>query len=106
MLAAEVGLNRYERLLHFDDSAAQRYRARTEPFWDLVRDAWRDIIATHERFTLRAAPDQGQLFTPLFEYADRLYDGAPFDPVAARAFVRQTVRGYLAKGPGTSGASY
>ena len=106
VLAAEVGLNRYERLAHFDDSAAQRYRARTEPFWDAVRDAWREIIASHDRFTLRAAPDQGQLFTPLFDYAERLYEGEPFDPQAARAFARETVRGYLATTPETSSAGY
>jgi hypothetical protein len=106
VLASEVGLNRYERLAHFDDSAAQRYRARTEPFWDDVRDAWREIIASHDRFTLRAAPDQGQLFAPLFEYADRLNDGEAFDPVAARAFARETVRGYLATGPGAATSGY
>src|SRR5437899_3467313 len=106
VLAAEVGLNRYERLAHFDDSAAQRYRARTEPFWDAVRDAWREIIASHDRLTLRAAPDQGQLFTPLFDYAERLYEGEPFDPHAARALARETVRGYLATRPETSSAGY
>jgi hypothetical protein len=97
VLAKELGLNRYERLEGFDDSAARRYRERTEPFWSEVRDTWRDIAARHERFTLRAAPDQGQLFTPLFEYAERLYGGEPYDPEAARAFVRTTVWGYLAE---------
>jgi len=106
VLAAEIGLNRYERLASFDDSAARRYRERTEAFWDDVRDAWRDIIASHERFTLRAAPDQGQLFTPLFEYAEKLDEGAPFDPVAARAFARDTVGGYLAIGPGAVSGGY
>ena len=98
VLAEEVGLNRYERLARFDDSAARRYAERTQPFWDDVRAAWDDVIATHERFTLRAAPDQGQLFTPLFEYADRLYDGAPFDGADARRVAGDTVTGYLADG--------
>jgi len=106
VVAEEVGLNRYERLARFDDSAARRYRERTEAFWDDVRDAWREIVATHERFTLRAAPDQGQLFTPLFDYAGKLDDGAPFDPVAARAFARDTVRGYLAAGAGRASPTY
>jgi hypothetical protein len=96
VLAEEVGLNRYERLKDFDGSAADRYRARTEPFWDAVRDAWAEIVRERERFTLRAAPDQGQLFTPLFEYAQRLSEGAAWDAEAGRAFARQTVRGYLA----------
>jgi hypothetical protein len=40
----------------------------------------------------------------LFEYADRLAEGAPFEPAAARAFARETVRGYLAVGAGASRA--
>jgi uncharacterized protein DUF6607 len=102
VLTKEIGLNRYERLTGFDDSAARRYRERTEPFWQDVRDAWRDIIAAHARFTLRAPPDQGQLFTPLFEYAEKLADGEPFDAPAARIFARETVRGYLASEPGAA----
>ena len=97
VLAKEIGLNRYERLTGFDDSAGRRYQARTDPFWGEVRAAWDDVAAENERFTLRAAPDRGQLFVPLFEYAEKLDEGTPFDPAAARAFAQQTVRGYLGK---------
>jgi hypothetical protein len=95
VLASEIGLARYERLVDFDDSAALQYRTRTEPFWNAVRGAWHDIIASHARFTLRAAPDKGQLFVPLFTYAEGLADGAPFDHATATTFARDTVRGYL-----------
>jgi hypothetical protein len=95
VLAQEIGLARYERLKGFDDSAARRYRERTEAFWNDVRAAWADVIARHRRFTLRAAPDRGQLFVPLFEYADRLDEGAPFDRDDAARFARSTVQGYL-----------
>jgi hypothetical protein len=98
VVAKELGLNRYERLEGFDDSAARRYRERTEEFWSEVRDAWRDVGTKHARFTLRAAPDQAQLFAPLFEYAERLYEGEAYDPASARNLVRETVRGYLAEG--------
>ena len=57
VVSKEIGLNRYERLEGFDDSAARRYRERTEAFWGEVRDAWRDLVATHAQLTLRAAPD-------------------------------------------------
>lgn len=98
VLAKEVGLNRYERLKDFDDSAARRYHERTEPFWAEVRAAWRDVAAAHAQFVLRAPPDQGQLFVPLFEYAETLYEGAALDPPAARRLARDTVRGYLVDG--------
>jgi len=96
VVAQELGLNRYERLAHFDDSAGRRYRERTEPFWQEVQAAWEEIIATRDRFTLRAAPDQGQLFTPLLEYAEKLYDGAALEPGTAHTLARETVGSYLA----------
>ncbi len=98
VISKELGLNRYERIVGFDDSAARRYRERTDAFWAEVRDAWADVVKRHPRFTLRAAPDQDQLFGPLFEYAGRLDEGEPYDPAAARAFVRTTVQGYLVDG--------
>ena len=98
-LAKEYGLARYERVKNFDDSAARRYRERTEPFWADVRAAWSEIIAQRPRFTLRAAPDRGELFVPLFEYADRLAEGQPLDRADAARFARTTVRGYLRDGP-------
>ena len=98
-LAKEYGLARYERVKNFDDSAARRYRERTEPFWNDVRAAWSEIIAQRPRFTLRAAPDRAELFVPLFEYADRLAEGQPLDRADAARFARTTVRGYLRDGP-------
>jgi len=105
-LAKEIGLNRYERLTGFDDSAGRRYLERTEPFWREVRRAWEDIQTRNERFVLRAPPDQGQLFTPLFTYADALYEGSPLDPAEARRVARETVRGYLSDVPGSGTAGY
>ncbi len=95
VLAKEVGLERFERVKDFDDSAAREYAERTEPFWREVRAAWDEIVASHRRFTLRGAPDRDQLFVPLFEYADKLANGAPFDRTDAARFARDTVRGYL-----------
>jgi hypothetical protein len=96
VLAKEIGLNRYERLAGFDDSAARRYLERTEPFWAEVRAAWADVARRRPSVTMRAPADQGQLFVPLFEYAQKLDDGAPFEAAEARAFGRKTVAGYLA----------
>ncbi len=98
VLAKEYGLARYERVRNFDDSAARHYRERTEPFWEDVRRAWEDVIARHRRFTLRAAPDRGELFVPLFQYADRLAAGTPLDRADAERFARTTVQGYLRDG--------
>ena len=96
VLAKEIGFSRFERVVDFDDAAGRRYQERTAPFWAEVRAAWADIARAHPTFTLRASPDQGQLFMPLFAYAEKLDEGAPYDAAAARAFARSTVATYLA----------
>jgi len=89
-LSREYGVARYERIKDFDFSAAEKNFVRTEPFWAEVRAAWREIGAS--RFTLRAQPDQAQLFMPFFEYAGKLDEGAAFDRDEARAFIQRTLR--------------
>ena len=63
-----------------------------------MRAAWRELEERAGRFTLRAQPDQANLFIPFFEYAGKLEDGQAFDRDAARAFVRKTLdERYLAR---------
>jgi hypothetical protein len=91
ILAREYGVARYERIRDYDFSPAERYFAATEPFWAEVRAAWREAGAGG-KLALRAQPDQGQLFLPFFEYADKLAEGGTFNAEEARAFVRRTLR--------------
>jgi hypothetical protein len=90
-LAREYGVVRYERIRDYDFSAGEKYFRLTEPFWAEVRAAWRELEEKNGRFTLRAQPDQGQLFVPFFEYAQKLADGAAFEREAARAFIQRTL---------------
>lgn len=97
-LAREYGVARYDRIRDFDFEPARRYYDSTEPFWAEVRAAWRELADGRGRFTLRAQPDQGNLFVPFFEYAAKLEDGGAFDRDAARSFVRKTLdERYLAR---------
>jgi hypothetical protein len=89
-LAREYGVARYERIKDYDFSAAEKYFVRTEPFWAEVRAAWREVSTS--RITLRAQPDQGQLFMPFFEYASKLDEGAAFQRDEARSFIRKTLQ--------------
>jgi hypothetical protein len=91
-LAREYGVARYERIKDYDFGPGETYYRRTEPFWAEVRAAWRELADARGRFTTRAPADQGQLFLPFFEYAQKLADGAPFDRDEARAFVRRTLQ--------------
>jgi hypothetical protein len=91
-LAREYGVARYERIRDYDFSAGETYYTRTEPFWAEVRAAWRELEEARGRFAMRAPVDQGQLFIPFFEYAQKLVEGAAFEREAARAFVRRTLQ--------------
>ena len=97
-IAREYGMARYERIRDFDFEPARRYFDATEPFWAEVRAAWRELAERAGRFTLRAQPDQGNLFIPFFEYAGKLEDGAAFNREEARSFARKTLdERYLAR---------
>jgi hypothetical protein len=91
-LAREYGVARYERIKGYDFTPGEKYYERTEPFWAEVRAAWRELEAGRGRFAVRAPVDQGRLFLPFFDYAQKLADGAAFDRDDARAFVRRTLQ--------------
>ena len=91
-LAREYGVARYERIRDYDFGPGETYYKRTEPFWAEVRAAWRELEEGRGRFAMRAPVDQGQLFIPFFEYAQKLADGAAFEREDARAFVRRTLQ--------------
>jgi hypothetical protein len=96
-LAREYGVARYERIRDYDFAPGQDYFDKTEPFWAEVRAAWQELIRRDGQFRLKKPVDQGQLFVPFFEYAERLADGQPFVADDARVFIEQTLRrSYLA----------
>jgi hypothetical protein len=91
-LAREYGVARYDRIKDYDFGAGEKYYKATEPFWAEVRAAWRELEEGRGGFSMRAPVDQGQLFLPFFEYAQKIADGAAFDREAARTFVRRTLQ--------------
>lgn len=98
-VAREYGVARYERIKDYDFSAGKAYFERTEPFWAEVRDAWREISQRDRHLSLKAAVDQGQLFMPFFEYAEKIAEGGAFKRDDARAFIERTLREtYLNRG--------
>jgi hypothetical protein len=94
ILAEELGLNRYERIVGHDFGPGDAYLERTGPFWALVREAWAGLFDRHERLVFRAGSPDGPLFGKLFEYADGI-EAQRFDGDAARAFVRETLAAHV-----------
>lgn len=91
-LAREYGVARYERIKDFDFSAGREYFEKTEPFWWQVRVAWMKLI-NNRSVTLKAPVDQGQLFVPFFEHAQKIADGEiAVRPLVDGPFATATLR--------------
>ncbi len=97
-LAHEAGLDRYERITAPALAAADEYWERTRAYWAAVRQAWRDIHAAHDRFTLHGKVEGKTLFEHHFEFADKIPAGAPYDAATGERHARETIRKFLDAG--------
>ena len=89
-LSREVGVNRYEHIVGFDFSAGDHYWQQSAEFWRAVRTAWDGVYAARDRFEIHDKVDGKQMFEPLFDYADGLDSGKPYDTAAAADLIRRT----------------
>ena len=87
--------SRYEHVVDFDFSAGDRYWQRSGPFWRDVRAAWDRVYAERDTFEYLENVDGQEMFVPLFEYADRLDNGEPYDAAAAAEVIRSTFARHL-----------
>jgi hypothetical protein len=94
----EYGIARYERIEGSDFSAGDAYWRRTGAMWSEVRTYWGERFALGKPVCLVGAPDQKQLFTPLFELAGDEARLADMTASALRSEVRGLVDGYLDAG--------
>jgi hypothetical protein len=94
-LARELGVARYEHVVDFDFSAGDRYWERSGEFWRDVRAAWAAVYAERDTFEYLEEVDGQEMFVALFEYADRLDGGEPYDAAAAAEIIRNTFARHL-----------
>jgi len=94
-LAREVGVARYEHVVDFDFSAGDAYWQRTRAFWRYVRAAWDGVYAERDSFEYLEEVDGQEMFVPLFEHAERLAGGEPYDAAAAAEVIRATFARHL-----------
>lgn len=83
-LAREFGVNRYRRIEGFDFSAGDAYWRETADFWALVREAWSDRLAAHDRIEIEHEVEGQSMMMTLLEMAGEVADGDDFDAEAAR----------------------
>jgi hypothetical protein len=94
-LARELGVARYEHVVDFDFSAGDRYWQRSGEFWRDVRAAWDAVYAERDSFEYLEEVDGQEMFVPLFEHAERLDGGEPYDAAAAAEIIRATFARHL-----------
>jgi hypothetical protein len=95
-IAREFGLNRYEAIRDPLDEA-ERYVKATEALWREVRAQWQTFLQPGRSVRLKGAPDEAQLFMPLFEEAAAL-EKDPKRVVTAER-VKALLDGYFAPEP-------
>ena len=95
VLAREIGLNRYERIVGYDFSAGDAYWQRTSGFWQVVRQGWVGIYSREKSFTVRRKINDQLLFQAMFGYASGIRSSESFDKAAAARFVNKTLNEFL-----------
>jgi hypothetical protein len=94
-IAREIGLDRYERVSDFDDSAAKEYWELTAPFWADVREVWEEVIRANPALSLKNTYEDKKLYEYLFEHSDRLTEGGVYDEAEVRDYVTEIVNAYV-----------
>lgn len=95
-LAAEIGLNRYERITSPSLTAARDYWEKTGPYWALVREIWSETFAEQGKFRLEDKTKGEPLYDLLFAPADSIAAGTEaFDATAAEAEIREAIAAFV-----------
>lgn len=97
-VAQEVGVNRYERITNPDLSAAEETWQKTSPYWSTVRDTWKKIFATHDRFQIKASHEDSKLWQIHFSHAGEIEQSKNYDAAKWSKKVKETIYKFLNTG--------
>ena len=75
MIARELGVNRYERVVDFDFNAGDEYWAATADYWEMVRNTWRPQVSTVGTFVAQRTCDDKPVYERFFALATPLTEG-------------------------------
>jgi hypothetical protein len=100
MIAAETGINRYERITSPDlKSGADDYWTKTADYWKEVRAAWTNVYKKQDRFHLKASYEDQKLYQHHFGYAAKIQKDGNYNPKAGRKHARSTIKKFLTNEP-------
>ncbi|MGH7943837.1 MAG: DUF6607 family protein, partial [Opitutaceae bacterium] len=98
-VAAEIGLDRYERITAPSLAAADDYWRKTAAYWAAVRRTWTDIFARHDRFVLLPETAGKKLFEEHFTFADKFGARQVETPAEAGRHARETIEAFVQPRP-------
>jgi len=94
-LTKETGLDRYERLSNFNDTAAREYWGHTASFWADVRAVWEDVIEANPTLKLNNTYQDKKLYEYLFDYSDKLAAGGVYNSKEGKEYITGIINSYV-----------
>ena len=94
-LATEIGAVRYESIKKPDLSLADNYWKKTAPYWEAVRQKWKEVYAEKESFKLEKKIDDKGLFMHHFAHAGEIEEADNPDYEEFRKKARETIERFM-----------
>ncbi len=92
VVAKEIGIARYQRIIDHDWTPGEQYWLDSGAYWAVVRQNWRSLVAKHQDLTIRSKIDGMPMFMDLFNQQASM--GAIIDRDEQRLIV-DTINAYL-----------
>ena len=96
ILAKEIGVARYERIIGHDWSAGDNYWKTTSPFWKKVRNTWNGFLEDESTIKFIKNKEGPPLFMTMFALAEENTEGS-ISSEAEQRLIKKTIESYLEK---------
>ena len=94
IVAKEIGLARYEKIIEHDWTPGNDYWEKTGPFWKSVRTTWSELLQNHQTLQLDSVKlKNSPMFMTLFGLADQFSGAKSGEEMHAK--VKQAISSYL-----------
>lgn len=93
ILAKELGVNRYERVIGHNFVPGDEYWQNTSLYWRDVRKAWMELMYAHDRFTLNNKK-KPSMFVPIFEGAKK-FSGKHYNKRKSQEYIAKLLAEYV-----------
>ena len=96
ILAKEIGVARYERIIGHDWSAGDNYWKSTSQFWKNVRNIWNDLLEKESTIKFDENKNGLPMYMTMFNLADESEQKNNTN-IAQKELIKKTIESYLSK---------